>query len=143
MGRPARVTREQVLRAAREAFSESGYHGTTLAAIGARVGISPAALLRHAPGKKALFNAAMAPQPGVESLPMDFLRTIDAAGDPRGVLRRLARQFVPFIEEKMAENIVRWMHAKTSETGLTLGESSSTSIPCRPRPPWWPACSPD
>ena len=49
MGRRARASRDQILRAAREAFSERGFDGTTLAAIGARVGLSPSALLRHAP----------------------------------------------------------------------------------------------
>ncbi len=59
MGRRAKVSREEILRGAREAFSERGFDGTTLAAIGAKVGLSPSALLRHAPTKEALFSAAM------------------------------------------------------------------------------------
>jgi len=38
MGRPARVTRGQVLQAARDAFAARGYDGTTLATIAARLG---------------------------------------------------------------------------------------------------------
>ncbi len=52
MGRPARVSREDVLRAAREAFGEHGFAGTTLADIGARIRVSPAALLRHGPHRR-------------------------------------------------------------------------------------------
>ena len=59
MGRRARVSREQVMGAARAAFAERGFEGTTLASIGARLGVSPAAVLRHAPTKEALFSAAM------------------------------------------------------------------------------------
>ena len=55
MGRTARVTREQVLAAARDEFVHRGFEGATLAGIGARLQISPAALLRHAPTKRELF----------------------------------------------------------------------------------------
>ncbi len=120
MGRPARVTREQVLSAARQAFVEKGFHGTTLTDIAARLGVSAAALLRHAPSKEALFGAAMEPEPSFQNLPMDFLASVDPSGDPRPILRRLALAFVPFIEAKMAENIARWMHAKTPEEARTF-----------------------
>ena len=40
MGRPPRITRDQVLSQARQAFAERGFHGTTLADIGARLGVS-------------------------------------------------------------------------------------------------------
>jgi AcrR family transcriptional regulator len=49
MGRRPRVTRDEVFRAAREAFAERGYEGTTLTAIGSRLNVSAAALLRLAP----------------------------------------------------------------------------------------------
>src|SRR5437867_174793 len=74
MGRPARVTRTQVLKAAREAFAAGGYDGTTLATIAARLGLSPAALLRHAPSKAALFAAAMAEPPAA----MAFIGNLNA-----------------------------------------------------------------
>ena len=59
MGRRAKVSREQVLAAARELFVARGFEGTTLAAIAGALALSPAALLRHAPTKQALFEAAM------------------------------------------------------------------------------------
>jgi AcrR family transcriptional regulator len=120
MGRPARVTREEVLAQARGAFAERGFEGTTLAAIGARLGVSPAALLRHAPSKKALFALAMESQPAGEKLPTEFLAAVPADADPVEVLRRLALVFVPFIEQKMGENIARFLRASTEEEARTI-----------------------
>ena len=120
MGRPARVTREQVLVEARSAFSERGFDGTTLADIGARLHVSPAALLRHAPSKKALFAAAMESEPAGEKLPTDFLASVPLSQDPARVLRRLALEFIPFIERKMGENIARFLRARTEEEARTI-----------------------
>ncbi len=120
MGRPARVTRAQVLKAAREAFAGGGYDGTTLAAIAARLDVSPAALLRHAPTKAALFAASMAEPPAAERpFPMAFLAEADATR-PRDVLRELARTAIPFIEAQMAESIACWMYAKKARGRPTL-----------------------
>ena len=120
MGRPARVTREQVLTQARRAFAERGFDGTTLADIGARLHVSPAALLRHAPSKKALFAAAMEAEPAGEKLPTDFLASIPLSQEPARVLRRLALEFIPFIEQKMGENIARFLRARTEEEARTI-----------------------
>ncbi len=111
MGRSARVTREQVLAAAREAFVERGYEGATLAAIGARLQVSPAAVLRHAPSKQALFLAAMG-QAEIETAPLGFLDRLDGSEDPRGVLRRAAETLVPFLESRIAEVVARWVYFK-------------------------------
>lgn len=120
MGRPARVTREEVLKEARGAFAERGFDGTTLAAIGARLGVSPAALLRHAPSKKALFALAMESEPAGQQLPTEFLATVPLSQDPAKVLRRLALEFIPFIEQKMGENIARFLRARTEEEARTI-----------------------
>src|SRR6266536_3102295 len=120
MGRPERVTREQVLTEARRAFAERGFEGTTLAAIGARLGVSPAALLRHAPSKQALFALAMESEEPGEELPAGFLASVPADADPAQVLRRLAREFIPFIERKMGENIARFLRARTEEEARTI-----------------------
>jgi TetR/AcrR family transcriptional repressor of mexJK operon len=119
MGRPARVSREDVMRAAREAFSERGFDGTTLAAIGARVGLSPAALLRHAPTKEELFSAAMSAR--AEDLPpIEFLAAAEGKDDPARVLRRLAFAVVPFLEAKLGENIARWLRARSAKAARTI-----------------------
>jgi TetR/AcrR family transcriptional regulator, mexJK operon transcriptional repressor len=120
MGRPARVSREEVLRAAREAFGERGYDGTTLADIASRVGLSPAALLRHAPGKEALFAAALASGQAGEPFPMAFLAEVDPAQDPRRVLRRFAEVFVPFLEAKMGQSIALWLRSRVPVSARTI-----------------------
>ena len=50
--------REKVLRAAREAFAESGY-GVPLDEIAARAGVGPGTVYRHFPAKEALFEAVV------------------------------------------------------------------------------------
>jgi AcrR family transcriptional regulator len=112
MGRRPRVTRETVLGTARQAFSERGYDGTTLADIGARLGVSPAALLRHAPSKQALFDACMDPLAVPGGGPLEFLRDVDPKTDPRKVLRRVAHAFVPFAEAKLKQDIVHFLHLR-------------------------------
>ena len=112
MGRRPKVTREEVLAAARQVFAERGFEGTTLAAIALRLDISPAALLRHAANKEALFAAAMSPAPGEIRVPVEFLATVDGAEDPRRVIRRIGEAIVPFLEEKIDEQISRWMRSK-------------------------------
>jgi AcrR family transcriptional regulator len=120
MGRPARVSRDDVLRAAREAFGERGFEGTTLAQIASRLGVTPAALLRHAPGKEALFAAALASGHATEPFPMAYLAEVDAAQDPRRVLRRFAHVLVPYLEAKMGQSIALWMRSRTAARSRTI-----------------------
>jgi len=135
MGRRARVTRDQVLAQARLAFAERGFDGTTLADIGARLGVSPAALLRHAPSKQALFALAMESEPPGERLPGTFLAAVSPTQDPARVLRRLARELVPFIEQKMGENIARFLRARSEQEArmvrLPFDPRQRTSPPAR------------
>jgi AcrR family transcriptional regulator len=62
-GRPLRAdaarNREKVLRAARDAFAESGY-GVPLDEIAVRAGVGPGTVYRHFPTKEALFEAVVA-----------------------------------------------------------------------------------
>jgi len=113
MGRPPKIHRDQVLDAARAAFVERGFDGTTLADISSRLGVSPAALLRHAPTKAALFTAAMGATPDAEMLPLAFLQDVPGAADPAATLRQVAHAFVPFIQAKLRENLARWVHFRT------------------------------
>lgn len=115
MGRHARVGRDEVLRAAREAFGERGYDGTTLAVIAGRLGLSPAALLRHAPSKEALFAAAVASED--EPFPLAFLAQVDASReDPRQVLRRFAHALAPYLESRIGPSIALWMRQRALAT---------------------------
>lgn len=114
MGRRPKISREDVLQAAREAFAERGFEATTLAGIAARLGVSPAALLRHAPNKEALFASAMSHHgPGDFPIPVEFLAELDGSEDPRAVVRRIGEEFVPFLESKLDEQVAHWMRAKT------------------------------
>jgi len=112
MGRTARVSREQVLTAARETFVERGYEGATLARIAGRVGVSAAALLRHAPTKRDLFVASMG-ETEPEPITLAFLEDLDGSEEPRRVLRRVAEAMIPFLESKIRQVVARWVYFKT------------------------------
>ena len=93
-GRPMRAdaarNREKVLRAAREAFAESGY-GVPLDEIAARAGVGPGTVYRHFPAKEALFEAVVTAR--ITDLVSDAQARADAA-DPGeaffGFLTRIA-----------------------------------------------------
>jgi AcrR family transcriptional regulator len=59
----ARRNRERVLRAARDAFAESGF-GVPLDEIAARAGVGPGTVYRHFPTKDALFQAVVTARVG-------------------------------------------------------------------------------
>jgi AcrR family transcriptional regulator len=84
--------REKVLRAAREAFAESGY-GVPLDEIAARAGVGPGTVYRHFPAKEALFEAVVTAR--VEDLVADA-RARACASDPGeaffGYLARIAEE---------------------------------------------------
>ncbi len=114
MGRPPRVTRDDLLQAARNIFGEKGFDAATLADIASVVGVTPAAVLRHFESKQALFRAAM--QSNVTAPPafiMELVLLDAATADPREVLRSIAEHFVPFAERVVAENIAVYMHSRS------------------------------
>jgi AcrR family transcriptional regulator len=110
MGRPPLVQRDELLAAARKVFSDRGYDGATLAEIGQRVGVSAAAVLRHAPTKDALFRAAFSADAG-GTIPPAFLAEVPGEADPRATLRRLAELMIPFLESKLAEHVAIWQRS--------------------------------
>ncbi|HYH46835.1 MAG TPA: TetR/AcrR family transcriptional regulator [Thermoanaerobaculia bacterium] len=132
MGRRPKVSRDDVLRAAREAFAERGFEGTTLATIAGRLDVSPAALLRHAPTKEALFAAAMDPAEGDAFHPLSWLAECDGSEEPRKVLRRLGEVLVPFIEGKLDGVVARWMRAKSLDDARA---ALPVELTMRPTPP--------
>ena len=84
--------RERVLRAAREAFAESGY-GVPLDEIAARAGVGPGTVYRHFPAKEALFEAVVTAR--IEDLVADA-RSRAGSADPGGAffgyLARIAEE---------------------------------------------------
>lgn len=120
MGRPPRITREQLLAAARSRFEEVGFDSVTLADIAEALGVTPAAILRHFESKQALFLAAMAP-PLIEPPPCVLrLATEDPAADPRVVLRRFAEEFLPFIRSVLGASLAVNMHVRSRRTTLVV-----------------------
>jgi AcrR family transcriptional regulator len=91
-GRPMRAdaarNREKVLRAAREAFAESGY-GVPLDEIAARAGVGPGTVYRHFPAKEALFEAVV--EARVADLASDARARADAADPGEAFFGFLAR----------------------------------------------------
>jgi AcrR family transcriptional regulator len=82
VARPLRAdaarNRENVLRAARDAFAESGY-GVPLDEIATRAGVGPGTIYRHFPTKEALFEAVVTVR--VQDLVADARARADAS-DP-------------------------------------------------------------
>jgi AcrR family transcriptional regulator len=112
MGRPPTISRAQLLAAARKIFAAKGFEAATLADIAGELNVTPSAVLRHVPSKRALFAEAME---RIE--PPAFvmeLAKVDASSDPRFVLRRIAEQFIPFAQRVFAENIVVFLHARNA-----------------------------
>ena len=113
MGRTALESRaNRCCDAARETFVDRGYDGATLAAIAAKVGVSPAALLRHARTKQDLFVACMGAERD-DMLPLAFLEQVSGGEDPAVVLRRVAETMVPFLEEKLRATMARFVYFKS------------------------------
>jgi len=113
MPRPPRISRDQLLGAARTAFSARGFAATTLADIANELDVTPAAILRHFASKQELFNAAMSNR-GIAT--PDFvtaLVNLDASADPRIVLAELARRMIPFLGSVIRPAIAVQMHTTT------------------------------
>ena len=57
----ARATREDIVSAAAATFAEGGWHGATLANVGARLGLSKSAVLYHFDSKDSLLDEVLRP----------------------------------------------------------------------------------
>ncbi|HYS53775.1 MAG TPA: TetR/AcrR family transcriptional regulator [Thermoanaerobaculia bacterium] len=131
MGRPPRITRDQLLETARGVFAVKGFEAATLADIASELGVSPAAILRYFESKQELFEAAMR---GRVTAPPDCILELahaDAGADPRIVLRDVARRFIPFVEKAIAENIAIYMHEKSRSVMVPFDPGDADSPPRR------------
>ena len=131
MGRPPRITRDQLFETARGVFAVKGFEAATLADIASELRITPAAVLRHVDSKQELFRLAMRWR---VTAPPDFilaLGSVDAHTNPRVVLRDIAEQFVPFVEKVIAENIAVYMHEKARSLLVPFDADASDSPPRR------------
>ncbi|HEX8155094.1 MAG TPA: TetR/AcrR family transcriptional regulator [Thermoanaerobaculia bacterium] len=132
MGRPPRITRQQVLDAARNAFTARGFDGTTLADIGAELGVSAAAILRYADSKQSLFDEAMSSGDLIQPPPAVLeLAHVDPGADPRIVLRRVAEGVVPFITGIIASRFVIAMRENKTRAAIDLPFDPTADNPPR------------
>jgi len=129
MGRPPRITREQLLETARRVFVAKGYEAATLADIAAELGVTAAAVLRHFSSKHELFVTSL--QSGAIQVPefIGELRKLDAATDPRIVLRAIAERFIPFAQKTIATNLAVYMHNRASTSFVLPFDTSSENTP--------------
>lgn len=82
-----RSRREQILDVAAQLFAKHGFHGVSIADLGAAVGVSGPALYRHFPGKEALLAELLV---GIsEHLLAGGQQRAAASDDPREVLAAL------------------------------------------------------
>lgn len=88
-----RDRKAQIARAASDAFSTSGFHAVSMEQIAARVGVSAAALYRHAPSKYDLFRDAIL---GLSEQLVTATDFADAAadGDPADLRQRLLNALI-------------------------------------------------
>jgi AcrR family transcriptional regulator len=120
MGRPPRITRAQILDAARDAFAQRGFEAATLADIAAALKVSPAAILRYFKTKQELFAAAMSSRDIAWPEPISELAGVEPDADPRVVLRRFAEQMVPLLQSVIGSAIAVEMHARSQRTTLVV-----------------------
>ncbi len=79
--------RDQILTVAAQLFARHGFHGVSIADLGAAVGVSGPALYRHFPGKEALLAEMLV---GIsEHLLAGGRERAASSSDPREVLRAL------------------------------------------------------
>src|ERR1043166_2788110 len=116
MGRKPRITREQLLQTARTIFLAKGYEAATLSDIATPLGVTPAAILRHVESKQSLFAECMTAGDQMRLPPViEELARVDAATDPRIVLRRVAEEFIPFARAIISAHLVVSLHRTTLE----------------------------
>ena len=86
--------REQILATAAELFASRGFHGVSVADLGAACGISGPALYKHFPSKDAMLSEMLV------DISEELLRVgrerSDAAGDPEAAVRALVAWHVEF-----------------------------------------------
>lgn len=120
MGRPPRISREQILEAARRAFTARGFDATPLADIAAALDVTPAAILRYFPSKQELFTAAMSTRELRVPPALLGLATVDPSTDPRVVLRSFAEQVIPFVQSVIGSALAVQMHMRSRQTTLVV-----------------------
>jgi AcrR family transcriptional regulator len=101
---PEEETRQRILEAALQLFSERGYDGTATRAIAALAGVNEVTLFRHFGSKNSLFQAVLRHNSAIP----DFESTLreQLTGDFRQDLLILAEQFLTMLYARRKEIIM-------------------------------------
>lgn len=99
----------QVERAAADAFSAAGFHAVSMGDIATKVGITAAALYRHANSKYDLFRAAVLALSSQLVACTDFVDGPDRVPDPGAALSRLVDALIDTsIANRSSGGLYRW-----------------------------------
>lgn len=131
MGRPPRITRPQLLSTAAAVFAAKGFEATTLADIAKELGVTAAAVLRHVESKQALFAEAMRPPEIQVPEFVAAVADVDPSTDPRIVLRTIAENFIPFVQNTIAANLAVYMHQSARSFVIPFDPDKADSPPRR------------
>ena len=102
--RERRSTEREIYDAALELIYERGYHGTSLRAVAARVGLQMASLYYHYPSKQDLLMAIM--RRAMEDLTATVRQAVDGLDDPTLRLGAAIRGHVLFHADRRMEAFV-------------------------------------
>jgi AcrR family transcriptional regulator len=117
-------TRSKILEVAADLFMDRGYAGTSVNAIGKRLGISAPALYWHFPSKEAILFALL------EQVLDRFTQALETSElDPVPRLSALVRQYVLFQLENRRAAAGFTSMAPPTRNDLSHGRSSSVLIP--------------
>ena len=94
---PGGARRDQIARAVLALAAERGMSAVSVAAVAARVGVSPPALYRHYPSKDAMLDATL--ERMGETVLANLERTRTEGGDPLEALARLFERHVDVVRE--------------------------------------------
>ncbi len=119
-------TRQEILNAARGLFLAQGYTATSMRQIASAVGITPAAIYNHFPGKDEIFCSALQ-----EAAPYDELFALTGemqADTPEGLLRQVLRGAIDLVASHRDYMRLALIDAQERE-GAALGDLLPQFLP--------------
>jgi AcrR family transcriptional regulator len=120
MGRPPIIERRALMAAARDLFTTKGYQATTLADIAAPLKVTPAAILRHAQSKQALYVEDMTESSIQLPSALTKLSEVNPLEDPQEVLSDVARAMIPFLRQRINHMIALYTHLRANPDFFTV-----------------------
>jgi AcrR family transcriptional regulator len=115
MARPARITEEQLLEAARQVFLEKGIRGTA-AEVAKRAGVAQGSVFKYFKTKDELFAAAMAPGPRDPAWLVGLEARV-GKGDVRQTLTEVGLEILEFFRKITPTLMMAWSNPMNQATG--------------------------